>query len=58
VTCELSCKDVTAFLPSEDEMRSLFWGETNDLWDMARRISDHGPQIVVIKRGSLGAVCL
>jgi sugar/nucleoside kinase (ribokinase family) len=45
---------VTAFLPSEDEMRSLFWGETNDLWDMARRISEHGPQIVVIKRGALG----
>jgi len=45
---------VTAFLPSEDEMHSLFWGETNDLWDMARRISDHGPRIVVIKRGALG----
>jgi sugar/nucleoside kinase (ribokinase family) len=45
---------VTAFLPSEEEMRSLFWGETNDLWEMARRISEHGPQIIVIKRGSLG----
>jgi sugar/nucleoside kinase (ribokinase family) len=45
---------VTAFLPSEEEMRSLFWGETNDLWEMARRISEHGPQIVVIKRGGLG----
>lgn len=45
---------VTAFLPSEDEIRSLFWGETHDLWEMAKRISDHGPQIIVIKRGSLG----
>jgi hypothetical protein len=35
-------------------MRALFWGETNDLWDMANRISEHGPQIIVIKRGSLG----
>ena len=45
---------VTAFLPSEDELRALFWGETNDLWDMAKRISDHGPRIIVIKRGALG----
>lgn len=45
---------VDAFLPSEEEMHSLFWGETNDLWEMAQRISDYGPQIIVIKRGSLG----
>ncbi|MBI2333435.1 MAG: carbohydrate kinase family protein [Chloroflexi bacterium] len=45
---------VDAFIPSEDEMRSLFWGESHDLWEMAQRISEHGPQIIVIKRGSLG----
>ena len=45
---------VTAFLPSEEEMRSLFWGESHDLWEMAQRISEHGPEIIVIKRGSLG----
>lgn len=45
---------LTAFLPSEDELRSLFWGETNDLWEMAHRISDYGPHIIVIKRGALG----
>lgn len=45
---------VTIFHPSEEEMRSLFWGETNDLWEMAQKISEHGPQIVVIKRGALG----
>lgn len=45
---------ITAFLPSEDEMRSLFWGESHDLWEMAQRISEHGPQIIVIKRGPLG----
>ena len=45
---------VKAFLPSEDELRSLFWGVSNDLWDMAKRVSDQGPQIVVIKRGPLG----
>ncbi len=45
---------VTIFHPSEEEMRSLFWGETNDLWEMAHKISEHGPQIIVIKRGALG----
>lgn len=45
---------VTAFLPSEDEMRALFWGESHDLWEMAQRVSEHGPQIIVIKRGPQG----
>lgn len=45
---------LTAFLPSEEEIRALFWGKTNDLWEMARRISEYGPRIIVIKRGVLG----
>lgn len=45
---------VTAFLPSEDELRTLFWGESHDLWEMAERISDHGPRMIVIKRGAQG----
>jgi sugar/nucleoside kinase (ribokinase family) len=45
---------VTAFLPSEDEMRALFWGESHDLWEMAQRVSEHGPQLIIIKRGPLG----
>jgi ribokinase len=52
----LVLQGVKVFLPSEEEIRSLFWGETNDLWEMMRRISDYGPQIVVIKRGALGQV--
>jgi sugar/nucleoside kinase (ribokinase family) len=48
----LVLQGVTAFHPSEEEMRSLFWGETNDLWDMAKHISDYGVKFVVIKRGS------
>lgn len=47
---------VTAFLPSEEEMRALFWGETNDLWEMAARVSEYGPKIIVIKRGGLGQI--
>lgn len=45
---------VTAFLPSEEEIRALFWGETNDLWEMAGKVSEYGPKIIVIKRGGLG----
>lgn len=52
----LVLQGVKIFLPSEEEMRALFWGETNDLWDMAKMISDYGPQIVVIKRGALGQI--
>ena len=26
---------VTAFLPSEEELRAIFWGRTDDLWQMA-----------------------
>lgn len=47
---------VTAFLPSEEEIRALFWGETNDLWEMAGRVSEYGPKIIVIKRGGLGQI--
>src|SRR5688572_3214222 len=47
---------VTVFQPSEEEMRSLFWGETTDLWEMAREVSNYGPQLVIIKRGGHGQV--
>ncbi|MBI3162915.1 MAG: carbohydrate kinase family protein [Chloroflexi bacterium] len=50
----LVLQGVSVFQPSEEELRKLFWGETNDLWEMARRVSEYGPQIVVIKRGQLG----
>ncbi len=45
---------VTAFLPSEEELRTLFWGETYDLWEMAAAIAEAGCEAVVIKRGSGG----
>ena len=50
----LVLQGVTIFQPSEDELRALFWGETNDLWEMARKLSEYGPQIMVIKRGPHG----
>ena len=45
---------VTAFLPSEEEIRCLFWGRTNDLWEMAHTLAGFGCEIIVIKRGGRG----
>ncbi|HXF85030.1 MAG TPA: carbohydrate kinase family protein [Anaerolineales bacterium] len=45
---------VTVFLPSEEEICSLFQGETYDLWEMAEAIALYGCEYVVIKRGALG----
>ena len=45
---------LSAFLPSEEEMRSLFWGETHDLWAMAEELGDFGCRYIVIKRGKEG----
>lgn len=50
----LVLQGVDIFQPSEEELRALFWGETNDLWEMAHKASEYGPQIIVIKRGSQG----
>lgn len=45
---------VTAFLPSEQELRNLFQAETHDLWEMAEAVSLYGCEYVVIKRGERG----
>jgi len=45
---------LTAFLPSEEELRALFWGETHDLWEMAAALGDYGCEIIVVKRGGRG----
>jgi len=45
---------VTAFLPSQEELRNLFWGATHDLWEMAEAVSMYGCEYVVIKCGSRG----
>ncbi len=45
---------VTAFLTSEEKIRSLFHGRSNDLWEMSEVIGSYGCEMVVIKRGSRG----
>jgi len=45
---------LTAFMPSEEELRSLFQSRTNDLWEMAEALSAYGCEIIVIKCGERG----
>ncbi len=45
---------LTAFLPSEEEIRALFHGRSSDLWQMAEALSKYNCEIIVIKRGESG----
>ena len=45
---------LTAFMPSEEELRQLFWGKTHDLWEMAEELGSLGCQVIVVKRGKEG----
>jgi len=47
---------LTAFLPSEEEVRSLFQGHSSDLWEMAEALAGYGCEIIVIKRGESGQI--
>ncbi|HEX7394173.1 MAG TPA: carbohydrate kinase family protein [Anaerolineaceae bacterium] len=47
-------KGITAFLPSEEKLRSLFQGRTNVPWEMADALADYGCEIIVINRGMQG----
>lgn len=45
---------ITVFQPSEEELRTLFGGHWEDLWNMAEEVVSWGVPVVVIKRGSQG----
>jgi sugar/nucleoside kinase (ribokinase family) len=45
---------LNAFLPSEEEARTLFYGRSTDLWEIAEALSSYGCEIIVIKRGERG----
>jgi ribokinase len=45
---------LTAFLPSEIEIRSLFQGRSADLWEMATALAGYGCEYVVVKCGERG----
>ena len=45
---------VTAFLPAERKLRSLFWGQTYDPWEMMAAVGSYGCEIVAMNRGAGG----
>lgn len=45
---------LNAFLTSEDKLRMLFLGRSDDLWEMAEIIASYGCEMVIIKRGERG----
>jgi sugar/nucleoside kinase (ribokinase family) len=45
---------LTAFLPSEEKVRALFRGRSEDLWEMAEALAAYGCEIIVIKRAIQG----
>jgi ribokinase len=47
---------LTAFLPSEHEIRSLFQGRSADLWEMAAALAGYGCEQIVIKCGERGQI--
>ncbi len=47
-------KGLTAFLTSEEKLRTLFGGRSSDLWEMAEAIAAYGCDFVVVRRGVQG----
>lgn len=45
---------ITAILTSEEKLRNLFQGRSEDLWEMIETIAGYGCEMVVIKRGKRG----
>jgi len=45
---------LTAFIPSKEELQSLFWGQTTDLWEMAEALGQYELEFIVIKSGGRG----
>ena len=50
----LFLEGLTAFMPSEEELRQLFWGQTHDLWEMVEELGGFGCQFIIVKRGEKG----
>jgi len=45
---------LTAFMPSEGEVHSLFQGRSTDIWEMAEGLAVYGCEFIVIKTGARG----
>lgn len=47
-------KDITAFMPSEEEIITLFQGRSTDIWSMAEDLAAQGCEFIVIKQAEKG----
>ncbi len=45
---------LTAFMPSEEEVRLLFQNRSSNLWEMAEALASYGCEIIVLKCGERG----
>ena len=45
---------LTVFLPSEEKLRALFWGRSDDLWQMAEAVGSFGCEFIIVKRAGRG----
>jgi sugar/nucleoside kinase (ribokinase family) len=45
---------LTAFIPSELELRALFQGRSTDIWEMMQGLAGYGNDFIVVKRGESG----
>jgi sugar/nucleoside kinase (ribokinase family) len=45
---------LTAFIPSEEDLKNLYKGKTIDLWEMAAELCRYGCEMMIIKRGANG----
>jgi len=45
---------LTAFMPSEDDLRNLYKGKTVDPWEMASDLGRYGCELILVKRGAVG----
>lgn len=45
---------LTAFMPSEEDLKNLYKGKSADLWEIASDLGRFGCELVVIKRGAAG----
>ena len=45
---------LTAFMPTEGQLRNFFKGRSEDIWDMVAALAAYGCELVVVRRGEKG----
>lgn len=55
---QILLKGMTIFFTSEAKLRALFFGKTDDLWEMADELLSYGAEMIVVKCGARGQLLL